>query len=89
MTETQFLTLLQQTLWMVLLLSSPMLITSMVVGIGISIFQAVTQIQESTLTFVPKILISLGVFVLVGPWMVNTMINHTAQILNSLIDYAH
>ncbi|MBY0402927.1 MAG: flagellar biosynthetic protein FliQ [Cyanobacteria bacterium] len=70
------------------LLSTPALMTSMVVGIGISIVQTVTQIQESTLTFVPKILITLFVFVLTSSWMVETIVNHTAELFNSLAKYA-
>lgn len=89
MTEAQFLTLLQQSLWMIVLLSGPSLIVSMVVGIAISIFQAVTQIQESTLTFVPKILICLAVIVFTAPWMVGTMVHHTGQLFNSLVEIAH
>jgi flagellar biosynthesis protein FliQ len=88
-TETQFLQILQQTLWMVVLLSSPVLIISMIVGLLISILQAITQIQESSLTFVPKILISLAIIIFTGPWMVQQMVIYTGDILNSLVNYAH
>ncbi len=84
MTDTQFLELIQQVVWLILLMGAPILITSMVVGIGISIFQAVTQIQESTLTFVPKILASLLVFVLTGPWVVDIMTTYSEQLFNDL-----
>lgn len=79
-----FIELLNQTIWLILLTSSPILITSMVVGVIISIFQAITQIQESTLTFVPKIIISMVVLALTGPWMVETLITHTQQYLSLL-----
>jgi flagellar biosynthesis protein FliQ len=88
MNQTEFLDFLSQTVWLILLLSAPVLVTSMVVGIGISIFQAVTQIQESTLTFVPKILASLLVFVLTGPWAVETLVTYTAQLFDSLVKFA-
>lgn len=88
MTPAQFTDLLQQTVWLILLLSAPILVTSMVVGIGISIFQAVTQIQEATLTFVPKILASLLVFVLTGPWLVETMVNYSVQLFDALLQFA-
>jgi len=84
MTDTQFITHIQQVVWLILLLSAPILITSMVVGIGISIFQAVTQIQESTLTFVPKILACLLVFVLTASWSVDLMVTYTDRLLNDL-----
>ena len=89
MTQLQFIDLLQQTVWLILLLGSPILITSMVVGVGISIFQAVTQIQEATLSFVPKILISLGVLLFTGPWMVGILVDHTTQLLSNLVEMVH
>lgn len=89
MTQTEFLSILQQTLWIIVLVSAPALVTSMVVGIGISILQTVTQIQESTLTFVPKILVTLLVFVLCSSWIVETLVGHTTRLYNSLIDLAH
>lgn len=89
MTETQFIDLLQQTVWLMLLLSAPILLSSLVVGVIISIFQAVTQIQESTLAFVPKILISMLVLLLTGPWMVQTMITHTQHFFETLTRMTH
>jgi flagellar biosynthetic protein FliQ len=58
-----------------LLASAPMLLSGMVVGLIISIFQSVTQIQEITLTFVPKIVVVLVSFVIFLPWMVNMILN--------------
>jgi flagellar biosynthesis protein FliQ len=89
MTLSVFIDLLQQSIWIMMLLSAPVLIVSMVVGIGISVFQTVTSIQESTLTFVPKILAGLGVLLLVGPWMVQTMISQTKHFFELLIIYGH
>ncbi|MBK8190369.1 MAG: flagellar biosynthesis protein FliQ [Vampirovibrionales bacterium] len=89
MTQTTLIDLLQQAIWLMVLLSAPILIVSLVVGVAISIFQAVTQIQESTLTFVPKILASFLVFVLTAPWLVETMTTYTARLLASLMTYAH
>jgi flagellar biosynthesis protein FliQ len=79
MTEAQFLDLLGQTLWTIVLLSAPVLGTSLIVGLAISVMQAVTQIQESTLTFVPKILVSLAVLMITAPWMVDLMLHQTQQ----------
>lgn len=89
MTQSEFLSILQQTLWLIVLLSAPALLTSMIVGVGISILQTVTQIQESTVTFVPKILVTLLVFVLTSSWIVETIVSHTAELLNSMVKYAH
>ncbi len=89
MTEKVLLDLMQHTLWLMLLLGAPVLVVSLVVGVLISILQAVTQIQESTLTFVPKILASMVVIILTGPWMLQMMVDYTQQTLNSLIQYTH
>ena len=58
----------------VLLVAGPALIAGMAVGLVVSVFQAVTQIQEFTLTFVPKILTVITVFVFAMPWMLNTLL---------------
>jgi len=69
---------------MVLLLSMPMLLVALVVGVLISLFQAVTQIQEMTLTFVPKIIAVFLVLVLVAGWMIEKMVTYTQTIFNSI-----
>ena len=67
-----------------LVLAAPMLISALVVGIVISIFQAVTQINEQTLTFVPKILVILGVLALASPWMMETMSDYTRELYTNI-----
>jgi flagellar biosynthesis protein FliQ len=64
----------QRAMWVTLLASAPMLLSGMVVGLTISIFQSVTQIQEITLTFVPKIVVVMVMFVLFLPWMSDTIL---------------
>ena len=59
---------MNQGLLLVIVISGPPIVISMIVGIAISLFQAVTQIQEQTLTFVPKMLIIFGVLAALGPW---------------------
>lgn len=88
MTEAAFIDLLQGAVWLILLLAAPILVINLVVGVGISIFQAVTQIQEATLTFVPKLLASFVVLVLAGPWMTQMVINYSNQIFHQLIEMA-
>jgi len=63
-----------------LLASAPMLLTGMVVGLTISIFQSVTQIQEITLTFVPKIVFVLVAFILFLPWMSDTILQFVREL---------
>ena len=70
-----------------LLLSLPMLGLGMMVGLIVSIFQAVTQIQEMTLTFVPKILAVLAGLLLFGPWMLNKLMAYTTGIFTNFPQY--
>jgi len=65
---------------MVLLISLPMLGVALVVGIAISLFQAVTQIQETTLTFVPKIMAVFAAMILAAPWMTEKMVSFTKNL---------
>ena len=79
MEDTAFLTLTQNVLILILILSTPVFIISMVVGLLISVFQAVTQIQEATLTFVPKIIVGIITLIILMPWMLNLFISRTTE----------
>ncbi|MFZ8933220.1 MAG: flagellar biosynthesis protein FliQ, partial [Bacteriovoracaceae bacterium] len=61
--------------------SSPMLIGALVIGILVSIFQAVTQINEQTLSFIPKIVIIVGAIVIFAPWMSDTLTTYTKDLI--------
>ncbi|MEN6467012.1 MAG: flagellar biosynthesis protein FliQ [Syntrophaceae bacterium] len=76
-----------ETVRVTLLISAPLLIIGMVVGLVVSIFQAVTQIQEVTLVFVPKIIAVLLAMILVLPWMMNVMIAYTQNLFNNIPMY--
>lgn len=78
-----------EAVWLVIKCSAPMLITSLVVGLVISIFQTVTSIQEQTLTFVPKIIAIFLALILLGSWMMNTMVEYTVQLWSSFSQYVH
>lgn len=84
MTETFVMSLGRDALMMVLLLGAPMLGVSLVVGLIVSLFQAVTQINEMTLTFVPKLLALTLVFILLGPWMLQQIIHFTVRLFEML-----
>jgi len=73
-----------EALKMVLWLSMPMLIVALVVGVVISLFQAVTQIQEQTLTFVPKIIAVFLALVLFASWMIEKMVTYTEHVFASI-----
>ncbi len=80
--ESEIIALAVQSLKMALLLSLPALLVGMVVGLLISIFQATTQINEMTLSFVPKILAIAVVLILTMPWMMNEMIDFTKYVFH-------
>ena len=62
----------------------PMLMAGLVVGLVVSVFQAVTQIQEQTLSFIPKILALAGVLIVLGPWMLNQLLSYTTDLWASI-----
>jgi flagellar biosynthetic protein FliQ len=76
--------LVRQALLETLLLAAPFLITALVVGVLVSLLQAMTQVQEQTLTFVPKILALTGVMLFVLPWFLSRLTTYLAGILRSL-----
>lgn len=80
MTLTEAVALFKQALWMTVLLSAPMLIFGLVAGLIVSVFQAVTQIHEMTLTFIPKVLAVVAALVLFLPWMLSQMTTYTTQL---------
>jgi flagellar biosynthetic protein FliQ len=76
----------QDAVLITLLASAPMRLAGLVVGLRISIIQSVTQIQEITLSFVPKIVVVLAVFVLALPWMSDLLIDYMQELLNGIPD---
>lgn len=84
MTEELFFTVGQEALLVVLKIALPVLGVALLVGILVSIFQAVTQIHELTLTFVPKILAVIVIGVLLGPWMVRTLLDFARELFWNL-----
>ena len=80
MDEGLFLTVFQKAILLMMVISAPILLSAIIVGLAISIIQSVTQIQEQTLTFVPKLFAALLVFVISAPWMVDTFISTTKEL---------
>ena len=73
----------REALFMVMLVSAPMLGLGLIVGVAVSIFQATTQIQEQTLVFVPKIIATFVAILLFGPWILGMMVDYTREIFTS------
>ncbi len=81
MDSQQVLTAGQQGLWMLLMVSAPILLTVLAVGLVVSIFQAATQINEATLSFVPKVVGAVVVLAVAGPWMLSTLVEYIRTVL--------
>ena len=71
----------QQALYLMLMVSAPLLLVVLVVGLVVSIFQAATQINEQTLSFVPKILAAVAVLAVAGPWMMTSLVEYLRRML--------
>ncbi|MDD3149900.1 MAG: flagellar biosynthetic protein FliQ [Candidatus Gastranaerophilales bacterium] len=89
MSQLEFISILQQTLILILQLATPVLATSVIVGLMISIFQSITQIQESTLTFVPKIVAGIVVFIITLPWMLGVFVNTVNELFAKIPSIIH
>ncbi|MCE5198771.1 MAG: flagellar biosynthesis protein FliQ [Armatimonadota bacterium] len=89
MTDAGVLDLAQRAMMLTLMICAPALGLGMLVGLVVSVFQAATQIQESTLTFVPKILAVAVATVVFGPWMLRSMVTFTTKLLVSIPNLAH
>ncbi|MBX9682592.1 MAG: flagellar biosynthetic protein FliQ [Hyphomicrobium sp.] len=80
MTQGSALDLLQQAIWVTMIASGPIVISAMVVGVIIAVLQALTQVQEMTLTFIPKMLVGFGVAALTGSYVGNVLFGFTEQV---------
>lgn len=84
MTPALALELVQRAVTLTLLVAGPLLGAALLIGVGVSLFQAVTQIQEQTLTFIPKLLGVAAVGVATMPWMVRTLVEFLAESLRAI-----
>lgn len=82
-----FVAVAKQTLFLALVLTGPPVLAALVVGLVISILQATTQIQEQTLTFVPKLFAIVAILAVAGPWMLAQLVAFTATLYDSFPTY--
>jgi len=83
-TDTQVVNIILQMLIVVAKVTAPILVTSLAVGLLVALFQSVTQIQEMTLTFVPKVAAVAVVLVISGHWMIGQLLTFTTQLFNMI-----
>jgi flagellar biosynthetic protein FliQ len=76
--------LFAQLLWKAVAISAPLLLTILVVGLAVSVLQVVTQVQEMSLTFVPKLLACVVVVVIAGPWMLQQLTGYSAALIRAI-----
>jgi len=84
MTPEAVITIGQQAVEMTLLISAPLLLTALVIGLVVSIFQAATQINEMTLSFIPKMLGIFVVLIFTGPWMISLMVDYIQRLFGNI-----
>ena len=84
MTPELVTTIGQQALWVTMLIAAPMLVSALAVGLLVGMFQAATQINEMTMSFIPKLLVLVLAIVAAGPWMLSVIINYTRELMFSI-----
>ena len=84
MTPEQVTTIGQQALWTTMLIAAPMLLSALAVGLLVGIFQAATQINEMTMSFIPKLLVLVGALILAGPWMLSVIVSYTQHVFEQI-----
>ncbi|MGG5252935.1 flagellar biosynthesis protein FliQ [Neobacillus sp. SM06] len=84
MSAETIISIAERGIYTILMVSGPLLVLSLVIGLIISIFQATTQIQEQTLAFVPKIVAVLLGLIFFGPWMLSHMLSYASEIFSNL-----
>lgn len=81
MTPETVTTIGQEALWVTMLIAAPLLLSALAVGLLVGMFQAATQINEMTMSFIPKLLVLVAALVISGPWMLGVIVNYTQQLM--------
>jgi flagellar biosynthetic protein FliQ len=84
MTPETVTTIGQQALWVTIMIAAPLLGSALAVGLMVGMIQAATQINEMTLSFIPKLLVLVMALVLAGPWMLSVIVNYTRQLMEQI-----
>ncbi len=84
MTPETVITIGQQALWVTMLLASPLLLSALAIGVLVGMFQAATQINEMTMSFIPKLLVLVIALSIAGPWMLSVIMNFMRQLVERI-----
>jgi flagellar biosynthetic protein FliQ len=87
MTSDAAVRLVAELLWTALLIGAPILGVTLLVGLVVSVIQVVTQVQEMSLTFVPKIIAAVAAIVIFGPWMLRKLVLYASSLISSIPSY--
>ncbi len=87
MTSEATLTLLNNALWITVIISAPLLISVLVIGVFIGMIQAATQINEMTLSFIPKLIVLFLALLFAGPWMLKTLVNYVTNLITNIPNF--
>jgi flagellar biosynthetic protein FliQ len=85
MTSGDLITIMRDSLWVLFKIAAPLVGTSLAIGLIVSLFQALTQVQEMTLTFVPKVLAIGFIFMMLSPYISHTLEDYTHQLFNHIV----
>ncbi|AZZ90980.1 flagellar biosynthesis protein FliQ [Hahella sp. KA22] len=86
MTPEVVLDIFREALWLIVTLVTLIVAPSLVIGLIVSVFQAATQINEQTLSFLPRLLVTLIVIIIAGPWMLTQLMEYTEMLITSIPD---
>ena len=84
MTPETVIDIMREALWMIVLLAALIIGPGLVIGLVVSTFQAATQINEQTLSFLPRLLVTLIVIIILGPWMLGQLLDHANRLITSI-----
>ena len=84
MTPETVIDIMREALWMIVLLAGVIIVPGLVIGLVVSTFQAATQINEQTLSFLPRLIITLLVIIFAGPWMLTQLMDHAEGLISSI-----
>ena len=79
--------LFSQLMWNAVLITAPLLLATLVIGVLVSVLQVVTQVQEMSLTFIPKLVMAVIMLLAVGPWMLKRLVTYSTSLINSIPQY--
>ena len=84
MTPEMVTTIGQQALWVTMMIAAPLLLSALGVGLLVGMFQAATQINEMTMSFIPKLLVLVLALIVAGPWMLQIIVNYTKRLIDEI-----